>query len=507
MKQDKEKQNGGGGMSRAAKKRAKKKEKLGPQIADTSINEGQQSSDCEASEKSAAKRARLTHDSTEVAHHKKLPITKNREGHSTDKESKPTRKNEPEIQEPILDPPIPFFPNAQLLDILLLRDPSDETSHANMEALKSLTSKERARCLFQAIVHPISLDEFYAEYWEKKPLFVPASQSNKNRYNKFLSLKSIREMSKRVPLYYGKDLNVTRYQKDAKDGVKRRITLDKSPRDEKESETGVLVNRSELWSNFDDKGCTIRLLCPHKHNDNIHALLSTLELEFGCMVGANAYLTPPESSQGFAPHWDDIEAFCLQLEGSKRWKVYEPDVELPRVSSDDFTSQDLKDKEPVIEVTAGPGDLLYMPRGWIHQACTLKDSGDHSLHLTVSVMQQWAWIDFLEMLMPSALDAAAMDEESAALRQGMPRSFLEYMGAMHDTSVDENLPASLKDDKYDDGETRFEKAQKIRQKALQDKFREEAKKKIMKVAKTVRFVVPVLSRSCNWGLEEGSRFV
>ena len=34
-------------------------------------------------------------------------------------------------------------------------------------------------------------------------------------------------------------------------------------------------------------------------------------------------LTPP-GTQGFAPHWDDIEAFVIQLEGKKHWRVYEP---------------------------------------------------------------------------------------------------------------------------------------------------------------------------------------
>jgi bifunctional lysine-specific demethylase and histidyl-hydroxylase NO66 len=32
------------------------------------------------------------------------------------------------------------------------------------------------------------------------------------------------------------------------------------------------------------------------------------------MCGANVYLTPP-GQQGFAPHYDDIEAFLLQIEG------------------------------------------------------------------------------------------------------------------------------------------------------------------------------------------------
>lgn len=47
-------------------------------------------------------------------------------------------------------------------------------------------------------------------------------------------------------------------------------------------------------------------------------VLGTLELFFRAPVGCNAYLTPP-GRQGFAPHSDDIDAFILQLEGTKRW--------------------------------------------------------------------------------------------------------------------------------------------------------------------------------------------
>ena len=128
------------------------------------------------------------------------------------------------------------------------------------------------------------MKEFFEEYWEKKPLFVPAID-NEHRYDGILSLKIIQELSKKVPLYYGRDLNVTRYQKDS-DGVKRRITLDKTSEDEQGVRTGVVVDPSELWSNYEEKGCTVRLLCPQKHNDKIHSLLSTLESQFGCMVGA-----------------------------------------------------------------------------------------------------------------------------------------------------------------------------------------------------------------------------
>lgn len=283
-------------------------------------------------------------------------------------------------------------------------------------------------------------------------------------------------MTKAEKLYYSRDLNLTKYTKDDA-GTKRRLTLDKIAQTEEEEETGVLVDTKELWKNY-HKGCTIRLLCPHKHAENVHALLSTLELELQCMVGANAYLTPPKASQGFAPHYDDIEAFCLQLQGQKRWKVYEPTLKLPRASSDDFSVEEVKKMTQVMDVTLEEGDLLYMPRGWIHQACTLKDTDQHSLHLTVSAMQQWAWLDLLDMIMPEALENAAMSETSSSLRQGLPRGFLDYMGAMYEEPSDEKLPESLKKAGEED------ELVKVR-KMLQENFRAEAKKRIMKVAKVV----------------------
>ena len=216
------------------------------------------------------------------------------------------------------------------------------------------------------------------------------------------------------------------------------------------------------------------------------------------MVGANVYLTPP-GAQGFAPHYDDIEAFCIQLEGYKHWKVYPPlnkRETLPRESSADYTDDDLKGLEPVLNVVLGPGDILYMPRGWIHQAVTTNRQG-HSLHLTISAMQQWAWADFLELLMPEALEAAAASGISTSLREGLPLRFLNYMGAVHDDTNDD-LPEGLKnnvqggetksDGKDDneadsDGDDEALEARKI--KALREAFREEAKKRIMRVSKEV----------------------
>jgi hypothetical protein len=472
----------GGGMSRAAKKRAKKNKKASEQPQVEKVVEDDQD-DQDDQEPLKNKKMKLE-DKKDVMVNppsKKSAEEEDRNGKVKVDDEIEEGDDEQYVSDGEGEEPTPSFPDTPLTEILLLQESKDKEKAA---VLQHLTAKQRAAALFQAIVDPISLDEFYEEYWEKKPLLVRAKK-NKNRFDGLLSLESIKKISKKHPLYYGRDLNVTKYQKDAH-GVKRRVTLDKLPEDEKDEATGILVNRAELWSDYGN-GCTIRMLCPHKQDDSVHALLSTLELELKCMVGANAYLTPPNAAQGFAPHYDDIEAFCLQLQGSKRWKVYEPTIKLPRVSSEDFTTEDLKEMEPVMDITLEQGDLLYMPRGYIHQACTLKHNEEHSLHLTVSAMQQWAWCDLMDMVMPEALAEAIHSETNSSLRQGLPRGFLDYMGAMHDSSVAPNLPESMQKAGNDDseegrGETKMEKAKTRRQ----EKFRLEAKKRIMKVALQVR---------------------
>ena len=50
--------------------------------------------------------------------------------------------------------------------------------------------------------------------------------------------------------------------------------------------------------------------------------------------------------------------------------------------------------EPILDKVLEPGDCLYFPRGYIHQATTPEES--HSLHITLSVYQMNSWGDFLE---------------------------------------------------------------------------------------------------------------
>jgi hypothetical protein len=78
-----------------------------------------------------------------------------------------------------------------------------------------------------------------------------------------------------------------------------------------------------------------------------------------------------------------------------------------------------------MEVTLQPGDVLYFPRGFIHEACT--QAGDASTHLTVSTYQKTTWADFLLQAAEKAIEkAAAVD---VRFRQGLPLQYLHFLGS------------------------------------------------------------------------------
>ena len=107
-------------------------------------------------------------------------------------------------------------------------------------------------------------------------------------------------------------------------------------------------------------------------------------------------------------HHDTHDVFCLQVEGEKRWLVYPPVLELP-LKQQKYAPEMGGPGEPVLDVTLRAGDMLYLPRGWLHQAMT---SDTASLHLTVGV-NVFTWRDAVR----EALDEAA--REDVELRRGV----------------------------------------------------------------------------------------
>ena len=148
-----------------------------------------------------------------------------------------------------------------------------------------------------------------------------------------------------------------------------------------------------------DRGATLVVQGLHHWWTPLGAFCRSLEASLGHPAQANAYFTP-RAAQGLPVHHDTHDVFCLQLDGQKRWLIYEPVWELPlRDQRYDESMGEVGD--PALDITLRPGDTLYLPRGWLHAATT---SEDESLHLTVGV-NVYTWLDAFR----AALDECARD--------------------------------------------------------------------------------------------------
>lgn len=262
--------------------------------------------------------------------------------------------------------------------------------------------------LFQWMVDPLDVNEFFRDIWEKSPIRI--TRNKPKYYEALMSTALIDDMLRKETIQFTKNIDITTYSNGKR---------------ETHNPTGR-AHPHVVWDYYLN-GCSIRLLNPQTYLPVLHTFNSTLQEFTNSFVGANAYLTPPDS-QGFAPHYDDIEAFVLQIEGKKHWKVYKPlspNEVLPRESSRNFEQHEIG--EPILEVTLQAGDLLYFPRGFIHQGVTIE--GEHSLHITVSMYQKHSWADLLEKMIPAALQTAIT--EKVDLRMGLPQDIYDHLGLVH----------------------------------------------------------------------------
>jgi ribosomal protein L16 Arg81 hydroxylase len=148
-----------------------------------------------------------------------------------------------------------------------------------------------------------------------------------------------------------------------------------------------------------DSGATIVLQALHLSHPPLGEFCRLLEAELGHPAQANAYFTPRDA-QGLSVHHDTHDVFVLQVAGEKRWLVYEPALELP-LRDQRYSAALGEPDDPTHDLTLQPGDTLYLPRGWLHEAVT---SDTDSLHLTIG-LNVYTQLDALR----AALDSCADD--------------------------------------------------------------------------------------------------
>jgi lysine-specific demethylase/histidyl-hydroxylase NO66 len=180
---------------------------------------------------------------------------------------------------------------------------------------------------------------------------------------------------------------------------------------------GATVVRPERLAELFSDGAALILEAVHLRFPKVAAFCTALGEELGHPVQANAYYSPPRGT-AFRLHHDTHDVFVIQLTGAKTWEVRDPVVELP-LRRQRFDPEEMRAGPVVWTGELHPGDVLYLPRGWLHRAET---SNEASLHLTVGVLVRTWYEQLLD-----AVRAASLEH-------------IELRKSVHSCEADEVLP-------------------------------------------------------------------
>jgi len=139
------------------------------------------------------------------------------------------------------------------------------------------------------------------------------------------------------------------------------------------------IDLRRLYDRF-AQGASIVLFGVGNRFPALQLLCRAIEQRFSLTCDANIYLTPA-GAHGLSPHYDNHDVFVLQVTGSKVWTLFDSPIAMPLPGQGFATWQ--PQPGPVSErFTLQAGDLLYCPRGLMHDA---EAQGEVSMHITLGL--------------------------------------------------------------------------------------------------------------------------
>jgi ribosomal protein L16 Arg81 hydroxylase len=276
----------------------------------------------------------------------------------------------------------------------------------------------------EAFLNPVKLDRFLKEFYFRAPLHIPGAP------DKFAHLLSWDGLNRATTLQ-------RRYRPPL------RLAKDGRVLPQQQFSTKVSNPNGEFWSvNFRavrkllQEGATLLIDRIDETHEPIADCCRMLEAELGSEAWADTFASW-QQTQGFSTHWDVEEVFIAQVVGRKHWRVFKPSVLHP-TKHDKNSPRDILPSEPYWEGDLNPGDILYIPAGWWHDALAM--SG-RTLHVALSLYPDTG-LDVLNAMLPEL-------RENELVRSPLPRFATEdeqqdYMTRLRKVVHDKLLGVTVK---------------------------------------------------------------
>jgi bifunctional lysine-specific demethylase and histidyl-hydroxylase MINA len=263
-----------------------------------------------------------------------------------------------------------------------------------------------------SLVAPTSVEEFRSLYWERQPLII----------------------HRKDPDYYADLFTLADFDSAIARSADYVKTANAATEKNGRFKTGMTQGREAILTQMREGG-TLILDQIHNWDPNLGLLCRTLAAEVGHKFQTNLYLTPA-NGKGFSPHWDNHDVFILQVVGSKDWKIEKARRIYP-AKTDTMGQEGRELRGDVHSFRLEQGDLIYIPRGFVHAA---ECGAEPSLHITLGVSGM-----FWEDLMGIAVRAAILQDEQLraclplAFNDGPPEVLVSRMKGMFRQMADEGF--------------------------------------------------------------------
>ena len=282
---------------------------------------------------------------------------------------------------------------------------------------------------FKDIIAPITPEQFFDEYFDKKPLYIPG---NAEKYKSVCSWPQVNDMFQMVNNWSDQNLKIV---------IDTQTVQPNTFCEKTTSRDGVTTMRPqpEKVAALFQQGATIVLDAMETMNSGIRTATEALQMATSFAVSCNAYCSR-QQHKAFATHFDWMDVFALHIEGTKTWRVYtgrfENPAGRPGFDSGSFPPEyHQKAKgDLLMEIEMKPGDFLYLPKGVYHDALA---STEACLHLSFGLSQPNG-LDFFQWLlgsletfplvresMPAYNDTAALEAHIKKLTEGVSEFFSE----------------------------------------------------------------------------------
>ncbi len=253
------------------------------------------------------------------------------------------------------------------------------------------------------LLAPVSPETFFAEYHDRQPLHVKGGAA------KFAGVLGWRAINRLLDMTHAWSSQSLKLYLDGKPIPVEQYCVSALSRDAVQGMQPDAAKVAECIR----RGASVVMNDVDSLTPGLAGVSAALE---GAGLGkaqANVYISW-QSHKAFPAHYDTHDVWAVQVEGEKIWNVWEGRAEWP-ISHPVFRSQDQAHHETAKgrlreKVLLKTGDLLYLPRGWYHDALAEAPSSVHVAYGAHAVLG----MDVMNILMERVL-------YETGFRQPLPR--------------------------------------------------------------------------------------